>query len=175
MFRLRHPLLQAAAAATATATVGRQPARKYVDPPFFSIYDVRETPEEGKMIRVTVTQKQSLMISYYPQLGPRKVDPNDPSPQFNINKRVAGVFRTEEIAKMLCVLEGRAEAAELMSRGHSLAFRKDGERTYSLRGVITPINMEPVPFSVEFHNDEVSRLRCFLEPSLLIAMRFRCP
>uniref|UniRef100_A0A0A9Y4K7 Endonuclease 8 n=1 Tax=Lygus hesperus TaxID=30085 RepID=A0A0A9Y4K7_LYGHE len=71
--------------------------------PRFEIFDVRDSPSQGTMTRVAVDGRQ-LLISQYPQLGPRKVDPNDFSPQFDSERRITVRFRHKDLAGLVAVM-----------------------------------------------------------------------
>ena len=81
--------------------------------PTFEIFRVMDKPEDGHLTRVVFVDRKSVIISKFPQLGPRKEDPSDNVPQFDANRRSTVRFRMHEAASFLAVLEGKIQSREI--------------------------------------------------------------
>lgn len=102
--------------------------------PRFEIFDVRDNPASGSMTRVAVDSRQ-LLVSQYPQLGPRKVDPNDFSPQFDNERRISVRFRHKDLAGFIAVIEDKMTKYSVKNNAYDLHFEKS-PTGYILSGLI---------------------------------------
>lgn len=103
--------------------------------PKFEIHDVREDPAKGTMTRVSIDGKQ-LLLTQHPQVGPRKLDPNDLTPQFDSSRRISTRFRHVDLAGMVCVIEGRIPSHQMSNNAFDLTFEKTASGGYSLKGSV---------------------------------------
>jgi hypothetical protein len=78
-------------------------------------FDVRDSPKDGRELRLAFRQDFSgrreskmMTLTVRPQLGPRKTDPHDPTPQFDVQNRTSIVLRPRDIGAVLLWLSGRA-------------------------------------------------------------------
>ncbi|RNF08214.1 mitochondrial RNA binding protein 1 [Trypanosoma conorhini] len=140
--------------------------------PKFEIHDVRDDPALGTMTRVAVDGKL-LLISQYPQLGPRKVDPNDLSPQFDADRRISVRLRHIDLAALVCVCRSRVPKHEMTNRSYSLVFEKsvDGYHLYGKIHRVASQKMED--WSVSFDKHFAVTLEHFLESALTESFGFR--
>lgn len=102
--------------------------------PRFEIHDVRDEAAQGSMTRVAVDGKQ-LLISQFPQLGTRKADPNDTTPQFDRERRISLRFRHMDLAALVCVVEGRLPRHHMVNNAYELDFEKT-PTGYALKGQV---------------------------------------
>lgn len=102
--------------------------------PRFEIFDVLDNPALGSMTRVAVDSRQ-LLVSQYPQLGPRKVDPNDFSPQFDNERRISVRFRHKDLAGFIAVMEDKMTKYSVKNNAYDLHFEKTSTG-YILSGLI---------------------------------------
>lgn len=117
-----------------------QPWRRRFTPtrflPRFEIHDVREDVSLGSMTRVSIDGKQ-LLITQYPQMGPRKLDPHDPTPQFDSSRRVSTRFRHMDLGGMVAVTKGWLPSYHVKNNAYDLTFEKiSGDKGYSLHGTV---------------------------------------
>ncbi|EAN94725.1 guide RNA-binding protein of 21 kDa [Trypanosoma cruzi] len=140
--------------------------------PKFEIHDVRDDPALGTMTRVAVDGKL-LLISQYPQLGPRKVDPNDLSPQFDSDRRISVRMRHVDLAGLVCVCQSRISKYEMTNRGYTLVFERVPEG-YRLHGQIHRVASQKMEdWSVNFDKHFAVTLEHFLESALTESFGFR--
>ncbi|RNF00650.1 mitochondrial RNA binding protein 1 [Trypanosoma rangeli] len=159
-------LARAAGARCVAGTAGFQSLPK------FEIHDVRDDPALGTMTRVAVDGK-ALLISQYPQLGPRKVDPNDLSPQFDADRRISVRLRHVDLAALVCVCQSRVPKHEMATRAYTLVFEKsvDGYRLHGKIHRVASQKMED--WSVNFDKHFAVTLDHFLESALTESFGFR--
>lgn len=104
--------------------------------PRFEIHDVREDSSLGSMTRVSIDGKQ-LLVTQYPQMGPRKLDPHDPTPQFDSSRRVSTRFRHVDLGGMVAVTKGLLPSYHMKNNAYDLTFEKiSGDKGYSLHGTV---------------------------------------
>ena len=91
-------------------------------------FDVRDTPAQGRELRLaflqgggggTRNQAKFLTIQMRPQLGPRKTDPHDPTPQFDQANRLSIRLKPKEIATALFWLTGRCSKPSVNIEGRT--------------------------------------------------------
>lgn len=183
MFRLvsaRLPLAAVAASASArfqsTAVASqrnnqRRPYPPVTDLPKFEIHDVRDTPENGTMTRVAVDSRQ-LLVSQFPQLGPRKSDPNDASPQFDRDRRISLRFRHLDLAGFVSVVEGRIASHHMHNNAYELTFSKT-DKGYVLEGQVHRTNSTTKEeWAVRFENQFAVTVEHFLQSALTESFGF---
>ncbi|KEG11602.1 mitochondrial RNA-binding protein 1 [Trypanosoma grayi] len=160
------PLVRAELARRATAFAGVQMLPK------FEIHDVRDDPALGTMTRVAVDGKL-LLISQYPQLGPRKVDPNDLSPQFDADRRISVRLRHIDLAYLVSVCERRLPRHRMETKAYTLDFEKaaDGYRLHGKVHRVASPKMED--WSVSFDKHFAVTLEHFLQSALTESFGFR--
>lgn len=91
--------------------------------PRFEIHDVRDDPSQGSMTRISIDGKQ-LLITQYPQMGPRKLDPHDPTPQFDSSRRISTRFRHVDLGAMAAVTKGWLTSHHVRNNAYDLTFEK---------------------------------------------------
>lgn len=145
-------------------------------------YDVRDTPKDGREMRLTFrkdAQRDShfLSITIRPQLGPRKTDPHDPTPQFDQQNRLSLRLKPKEISTLLFWLEGRQQqqaannsnsgAVEVSGQSYkiSLARQDSGVVVCTIAGVKLDGTMSD-PLSYELQPHQQIQFKAFLENSL---------
>eukprot|EP00760_Papus_ankaliazontas_P006063 PhM_4_TR12877/c0_g1_i1/m.77290 len=136
--------------------------------PCFDIYNIADEAEHGRMIRVSYVGHGHVLVSHYPQLGPRKTDPNDPQPQFDLTKRQTIKFRPSEVAEIVCVAEGRIPFASFNYATTSVAYQrdKDDAQTYILtvhKAGIEDQNLPEVSLKIPFSKHFVVMWHQFLD------------
>jgi hypothetical protein len=141
--------------------------------PEFEIYDLQDNPANGKLVRVNYRER-GLSMTVYPQLGPRKTDPKDPSPQFDFARRSLVRFRPTEIAAFLAVIEGKLPSYHFQTKGHDLIFsplpvESEG---YSLKGTITRNGAESVTWDLAMTKTHVTMFYRFLDSALVESFGF---
>lgn len=145
----------------------------YPTAPRFEIYDIHEQPENGKLVRVQY-QDRSVLVTLYPQLGPRKADPLDPTPQFDLSRRTLVRLRPSDVALLLAVLEGRLPRGVLASAAHELTFERTVDGTgYELKGLVRRFGGDPQPWNISLTKSHVVMFFRFLESSLVEGFGFR--
>eukprot|EP00796_Vickermania_ingenoplastis_P008698 gene8698-6118_t len=167
-----------AAAAGSSATGGGR--RRFLPTRFlpkFEIHDVRDNPLEGSMTRVSVDGKQ-LLLTQYPQMGPRKVDPNDVTPQFDVSRRISTRFRHVDLAAMACVTMGRLATHHVKNNAYDLSFVKTDRGGYAIEGKVHRYgpggaSTEAEDWSVVFEDHFAVALEHFLDASLTESFGFR--
>lgn len=141
--------------------------------PSFEIYDIRDNADEGKLVRVQYFDRL-VSITVYPQLGPRKTDPLDPTPQFDQARRSAARFRLSDIATFLAVMECRMPTATLAGRTSNLTFSKAADgRSFELMGTITRSAGDHVPWNISFTKSHAVMFFRFMDSSLNEGFGFR--
>jgi hypothetical protein len=141
-------------------------------------YDVRDTPKDGREMRLVFrkdAQRDSavgfLSITIRPQLGPRKTDPHDPTPQFDQQNRLSLRLKPKEISTLLFWLEGRSgptvQSVEVSGQSYkiSLARQDSGVVVCTIAGVKLDGTMSD-PLSYELQPHQQIQFRAFLENSL---------
>ncbi|KPI87683.1 Mitochondrial RNA binding protein 1 [Leptomonas seymouri] len=133
--------------------------------PKFEIHDVRAEAAQGSMTRVSIDGKQ-LLISQFPQLGPRKADPNDTTPQFDRERRISLRFRHMDLAAFVCVVEGRLPSHHVANRAYELSFEKT-PNGYVLKGQVNRVSSQTKEeWSVRFENQFAVTMEHFLQGAL---------
>ena len=168
MFRFLSTRFQRAAAAGA------------IEFPKFEIHNVRDDPIEGSLVRFTHDHR-NIVVSHYPQLGPRKTDPNDPTPQFDLNKRSSIRIRQHDVAAMLCVVQGKLPSVAIVYPKNNLEFTKNldaatGGATYLLKGTISAsqdVTKSQDVISIGFKNEYATLLQTFLDASVADSFGFQ--
>ncbi|KAG5475603.1 hypothetical protein LSCM4_04185 [Leishmania orientalis] len=162
--------------ATAAATPNRrnQTRRSFASTsslPKFEIHDVRDDPAHGSMTRVSVDGKQ-LLVSQFPQLGPRKADPNDTTPQFDRDRRVSMRFRHIDLAGFVSVVENRISSHHVKNNAFEMAFEKTANG-YVLKGQVHRSNSQVnEEWAVRFENQFAVTMEHFLESALTESFGF---
>ncbi|KAG8345590.1 putative Mitochondrial RNA binding protein MRP [Trypanosoma vivax] len=163
---LRGPLSRLAWSRNAATFTGAQALPK------FEIHDVRDDPALGTMTRVAVDGKL-LLISQYPQLGPRKVDPNDLSPQFDAERRISVRMRHVDLAYLVSVCGERIPKHHMETKAYTLDFEKS-THGYRLHGKIHRVGSQRMEdWSVTFDNHFAVMLEHFLNSALNESFGFR--
>lgn len=147
--------------------------------PKFEIHDVRDDPAGGTMTRVAVDAK-NMILTQYPQMGPRKADPNDITPQFDQSKRISTRFRHIDMAAMVAVTKGRLEEHHMKNNAFELTFKKTPEGGYSLQGKVkraagmpgSGFQKEMEDWGVVFDDHFAVALEHFLDTSLTESFGF---
>ncbi|KAG5501463.1 hypothetical protein JKF63_03292 [Porcisia hertigi] len=139
--------------------------------PKFEIHDVRDDPAHGSMTRVSVDGKQ-LLVSQFPQLGPRKADPNDTTPQFDRDRRISMRFRHIDLAGFVSVVEDRIPSHHVKNNAFDMAFEKT-ENGYVLKGQVHRSNSQVnEEWAVRFENQFAVTMEHFLESALTESFGF---
>ncbi|CBZ28209.1 gBP21, MRP1 [Leishmania mexicana MHOM/GT/2001/U1103] len=139
--------------------------------PKFEIHDVRDDPEHGSMTRVSVDGKQ-LLVSQFPQLGPRKADPNDTTPQFDRDRRVSLRFRHIDLAGFVSVVENRIPSHHVKNNAFDMAFEKT-TNGYVLKGQVHRSNSQVnEEWAVRFEHQFAVTMEHFLESALTESFGF---
>ncbi|GET89760.1 mitochondrial RNA binding protein 1 [Leishmania tarentolae] len=139
--------------------------------PKFEIHDVRDDPEHGSMTRVSVDGKQ-LLVSQFPQLGPRKADPNDTTPQFDRDRRISMRFRHIDLAGFVSVVENRIPSHHVKNNAFDMAFEKT-TNGYVLKGQVHRSNSQVnEEWAVRFENQFAVTIEHFLESALTESFGF---
>eukprot|EP00759_Apiculatamorpha_spiralis_P026818 PhF_6_TR29484/c0_g1_i1/m.43675 len=125
--------------------------------PSFDIYEIADKAEDGRMIRVMYVNHGIVTVAHYPQQGPRKTDPRDPEPQFDMSRRQSIQLQLCDIGEMLAVADGKIPMAVIPFRHATVTYQKDTtkERTYNLAVVkpateTTPEMKLVIPFQKHF-------------------------
>lgn len=174
-------LLRFQSSTTAAASGANQPARQsrgrfYRTPtqylPRFEIHDVRDDPAQGSMTRVAVDGKQ-LLVSQFPQLGPRKADPNDPSPQFDRDRRISLRLRHKDLAALVGVVEDRMPSHHMENNAYNLTFEKTAAGFVLKGDVRRASSAEKEPWTIVFEQQFAVTLEHFLQAALTESFGFQ--
>lgn len=130
----------------------------------FEISEVSDDPAKGFMLRVSYEDKR-VSFSVFPQLGPRKVDPMDPAPQFDFDGRRLIRFFPDEVAGVLTVCEGMTAHHRISNRFHDVVFEKLPSNTYQLSGTISK-HSTPLALNLKFEGYRATMLTHFLNDAL---------
>lgn len=130
----------------------------------FELFEVSDEPAKGFMLRVAYEEKR-IFFTLFPQLGPRKVDPMDPAPQFDLDARQAIRLYPEEFAGLLAVCEGHAAKQRVSNNMRDIVFEKLPSNVYILSGTVTK-NTTPRNIQISFNGYRFTMLKHFLEASL---------
>lgn len=123
------------------------------------------------MTRVAIDEKQ-LLISQYPQLGPRKVDPNDITPQFDRDRRISVRMRHMDLAALVGVVENRLLRHRMKNNAYDLTFEKTAEG-YTLKGEVHRVtSTKPEEWTIQFNNQFATTMEHFLESALTESFGF---
>ena len=136
--------------------------------PALDIYDIKENVTEGKHIRIAYRPgMRNVAITNYPQLGPMKIDPNDPTPQFDYEKRTTCRLKPYEMAAMLSVMESKMASATLSTRHWDLTFGPN-DTGFALKGSIARNqgSDERDNWEMLFSKTTVTQLYRFMDRSL---------
>jgi len=93
--------------------------------PSFDIYEVADNPSDGRMVRVSYVGQGQVVVSHYPQTGPRKPNPQDPTPQFDLTQRSSLHFRLHEVGEMVAVAEGKVPMASFHGDKSFITYQRD--------------------------------------------------
>jgi len=74
--------------------------------PMVEIHNLKDTADGGYLLRCTY-REQLVVLSQYPQLGPRKEDPNDSTPQYDAQRRASIRLKPIHVARLLALMEGK--------------------------------------------------------------------
>jgi hypothetical protein len=149
----------------ALATISRRYAEQSSSSrPKFEFMSVQDDPVKGYMLRASVDEKR-VIITYFPQLGPRKSDPNDPAPQFDFAARRSIRLFQHEVAGLLTVCEGKAAKHQIQSAVHDLSFDPSEGNGYVFQGTLAK-KSNPIPWSVHFDGYKATMFRHFLNSAL---------
>eukprot|EP00760_Papus_ankaliazontas_P031746 PhM_4_TR5432/c1_g1_i1/m.71602 len=80
--------------------------------PVMDVIEIAEEPQNGRMVRA-VYSNHCVELAYYPQIGPRKADPYDTTPQFDFQQRVFFRMNKSHMAELLAVYEGKLPSANI--------------------------------------------------------------
>lgn len=139
--------------------------------PRFEISEVHDDPSKGYLLRVSLDEKRVTM-TYYPQLGQRKTDPMDPSPQFDFAARRSVRLFQHEVAGVLTVCENMTSEHHFGGNQQDLTFSKTGNYGYVLQGT-TGRKLVASPISMRFDGYQAIMLRDFLRSALVESFGFR--
>lgn len=144
--------------------------------PSFEIQKLMDDPKQGAMTRVTfLKERSSVVISRYPQLGARKEDPQDSTPQFDVSRRVSARLNVGEMGTVLAVLDSRVSSAKLSSEAHDLTVSRDGDNGLKIAGTVSQGPRDQrITQDVELTFDKVrtAQLYHFLENSVTSSYSF---
>lgn len=132
--------------------------------PRFEFMSVEDDAAKGYMLRAMLDEKR-VVITHFPQLGPRKSDPNDPAPQFDFGARRSLRLFQHEVAGLLTVCEGKAAKHQISSVVHDLTFAPIDNSGYELKGVLSK-KSNPVEWGIRFEGYKATMLRHFLSSAL---------
>lgn len=135
--------------------------------PMFEVYNVRDDPAVGSLTRVTMnTDRNIVVISRYPQLGPRKEDPSDTTPQFDLSRRVTASFQMHEVAGLIAVMEGKQPQQVIDTRNYSFVGKRS-DTGFEIAGTVTtgPDRLES-KYDVNFEGPRMTQFYQFLDASL---------
>lgn len=139
--------------------------------PRFEIHDVRDDPALGTMTRIAIDGKQ-MLISQHPQLGPRKLDPNDVTPQFDRDRRISVRLRHMDLAALVAVVEGRIVTHHMKNNAYDLTFEKTAEG-YTLKGQIRrATSTTEEEWAIQFDNQFATTIGHFLDSALTESFGF---
>ncbi|CUG88677.1 mitochondrial RNA binding protein 1, putative [Bodo saltans] len=139
--------------------------------PKFEFMSVQDDPAKGYMLRASVDEKR-VIITFFPQLGPRKSDPNDPAPQFDFAARRSIRLFQHEVAGLLTVCEGKAAKHQIESSLHDLSFNPAEGNGYLLQGTLAK-KSNPIPWAVQFDGYKATMFRHFLNSALNTSFGFQ--
>lgn len=140
--------------------------------PKFEIHDVRDEPALGSMTRVSIDGKQ-LLISQHPQLGPRKMDPNDAAPQFDRDRRISLRLRHMDLAALTCVVKGWIPRHRMRNNAYDITFEKT-EPGYVLQGQVHRGNATTMEeWALRFERQFAVTLEHFLDSALTESFGFQ--
>lgn len=140
------------------------------------LVDIRESAKDGREMRVSfrhdsARDQRVLSVTIRPQLGPRKTDPNDPSPQFDKTNRLTLRLKPKEVATILFWLSGRqgkdVKTCEVAGFTYkvNLAQQESGVILITLTGTkIDGTPSEPLSFELQPHQQV--QFKVFLENAL---------
>ena len=127
--------------------------------------NVTDEPANGFMARV-VFKGGKIEFCHFPQLGARKSDPADPTPQFDLNARLYYRPSRKEFLEMLTVTSGKAaEAIITTPYGANIALKKTADG-FSL-SMQSPVDKEQPAkpnrnCDLHFNNHYAAALKNFL-------------
>jgi hypothetical protein len=144
--------------------------------PSFEIYKLADKPEDGHLTRVTyMKERGSIVISRFPQLGPRKEDPTDNQPQFDVSRRISARLTMPEIGACLAVLEGKAQNYKLPGDLFDVQITRS-EDGFRIKGtMMTGPRDNKVPNAIDFTFDSVrtTQLYYFFDTAVKDSLDFR--
>lgn len=132
--------------------------------PTFEFSLVDDEPSKGFTLRAVVDEKR-VLLTYVPQLGPRKSDPNDPAPQFDFAARRSIRLFQHEVAGLLTVCEGKVTQHQIQSHVHDLSFSGAENNGYIFQGTLSK-KSSPTPWTVHFDGYKATMFRHFLNSAL---------
>lgn len=161
-------------------------------PPKLEIYDIRDEPQHGSLTRITYSKRAEdrftsgvhnvVTMSIYPQLGPRKTDPSDPVPQFDLNRRTSVHLRPAEIAGLVAVIEGHIAEASFGSKTFSLNAQRGADgvklsghvviRGEQAKGATAPTTRQET-YAVTIKKTNLLLAHRFLESCLIESFGFK--
>jgi hypothetical protein len=139
--------------------------------PRFEFMNINDDPTKGFMLRAAVDEKR-VILTYFPQLGPRKSDPNDPAPQFDFAARRSIRLFQHEVAGVLTVCEGKASKHAVATINHDLSFEQLENNGFTLQGTVSK-KSNPVPWGIRFEGYQATMLRHFMSSALEESFGFR--
>ena len=139
-------------------------------PPVLDMININDDPAKGFMARV-VYKNGKIEFLHFPQLGPRKTDPMDPMPQFDMNAKSFYRTNRKEFCELIAVTTGKADSAKISTAyGANIELAKTPEG-YSLH-IDSPVSnrgSEPSgkrECKLSFENQYASAFRNFFEFAL---------
>eukprot|EP00758_Cryptobia_borreli_P005201 Tbor_TRINITY_DN4774_c0_g1::TRINITY_DN4774_c0_g1_i1::g.17116::m.17116 len=142
--------------------------------PTFEIHNVRDTADKGTLLRFMASSRGIRMIAS-PQIGPRKTEPEDTRPQFDLSMRCTTFLTPKDIASFLCVFQKKLPAFNIDGeyRNLSLSCVPEEKDTFCLKGVITRTGGDKQMIDVTISKWVLTNLEQFFESSIVEGFGFR--
>jgi hypothetical protein len=175
----------AAAAAAATTSAAAAPSQSRPQRPQrtarvvhnVEFYDVRDAAAQGSMLSLAYVQAQSgqnlFRFSFVPQLGPRKLDPNDPSPQFDVSARRSFTLKPHSVAGVLLALDMRCAKCEVGGGNTKLDITPEENGGFKLSLATTPAGQPTSAVAFTLAAFEAEQLSVMLKRCLYTFWRFK--
>jgi hypothetical protein len=151
------------------------PATGLAPRPSFEVYRLMDNPDDGHLTRVTyLKERGSVVISRFPQLGPRKEDPTDNSPQFDVARRMSARFTIPEVASFLAVLEGKSADTNVKTMSLDVTAKRTDDG-FAINGTVSsgpPSDRKSNKLDVNFDNTRTTQLYHFLDSAVKDSVGF---
>ena len=147
--------------------------------PMVEIHNLKDKAADGGyLLRCTYREPSTVILSQYPQLGPRKEDPNDSTPQYDAQRRASVRLKPIHIARLLTLMEGKdagfaksSDGSHRFPYGMGVAMDKD---VLKIEGEVQQMGQDDkVPFNVHLSSTQLITFYRFMESTLVESFGFK--